>query len=338
MLPKSTTEIQFGIHVPGGSEPRSREASETPEVTVVIPTRDRWGLLSRTLARVLAQQGVVLEVVVVDDGSRDGTASRVAGLGDRRIRCVSHPEPQGVARARNRGIVEARGRWVAFLDDDDLWSPRKLTEQLATVKDADAAFVYSSALVIDAPGRILLTAPAPDPRGLANRLLIRNLIPAGPSNVIVRADLLRDLGAFDDRFQPLADWDLWIRLARAGPAARCNASHVAYMEHAGSMGTGDLDRWITEFALLADKHRSASAAVGVRFGDACVERWVALDQLGHDKRWAAARTLAAAAARHRQPELAARALGALLGRRIRTAARRVRVSGLTAPEWLRSAS
>jgi glycosyltransferase involved in cell wall biosynthesis len=305
-----------------------------PEVTVVIPTRDRWELLSRALTGVLAQEEVVFEVVVVDDGSRDGTAGRVAGLGDGRVRCVSNPESLGVARARNRGIAEARGQWIAFLDDDDLWSPRKLTEQLAAMEEAGAAFVFSSAIVVDQSGR-LLRLQAPSPEGLVEGLLVRNMIPAGSSNVVARADLLRELGGFDDRLHSLADWDLWIRLARAGPAVRCTAFHLAYLEHAGSMHTGDLDAMRLEFALLAEKHRAACAAAEVRFGGALLERAVAGHLLAQGNRWAAARAFLAAAARHREPELAARAVGALLGRRVRTIARRAWDGTIDAPEWLK---
>jgi glycosyltransferase involved in cell wall biosynthesis len=241
----------------GRFELRSRALSDAPEVTVVIPTRDRWELLSRALAGVLAQKEVSFEVVVVDDGSRDGTASRVAGLGDRRVRCVSHEQPLGVARARNHGVAEARGRWVAFLDDDDLWSTRKLTEQLAAAKLVDAGFVYSSAAAVDERGAPLLIARAPDPSAVGKGLLIHNLLPAGQSNVLARTDLVRDLGAFDERLRALDDWDLWIRLALASRAARCSAVHVAYVEHPGAKHTKDLEERVTDFAWLVDKHAAA---------------------------------------------------------------------------------
>ena len=105
-----------------------------PEVSVVIPTRDRSRLLGLTLHSVLWQRGVVVVVVVVDDGSTDDTAQTVAGLADPRVRLVRHDTAQGVSAARNRGITEAHGRWVAFLDDDDLWAPDKLACQLQAAR------------------------------------------------------------------------------------------------------------------------------------------------------------------------------------------------------------
>ena len=105
---------------------------------MVVPTHNRSRLLTTTLRSVLWQHDVDLEVIVVDDGSTDDTAQVVAGLGDPRIRRVHHPTPQGVSAARNRGIAEATSDWVAFVDDDDLWAPDKLTRQLGSEAAVDA--------------------------------------------------------------------------------------------------------------------------------------------------------------------------------------------------------
>jgi glycosyltransferase involved in cell wall biosynthesis len=311
-----------------------RHDVSVPDVTVVIPTRDRADLLARTLDGVAAQEDVSFEVIVVDDGSRDETVRRIERRADSRIRCVSNPESSGVARARNRGIAEARGRWIAFLDDDDLWSPRKLVEQVAAAEATGAALTFSSALVIDKRGR-LLRLDAPPVEGLAERLLVRNVIPAGSSNVLAQTDQIQSLGGFDDRLHSMADWDLWIRLAHAGPAAACREYHLAYLEHAGSMRTGDIYAKRKEFALLTEKHRDACARVGVRFGGASLERSVAGQLLDEGQRWSAAWAFLGAAARHREPELAARAIGAVLGRRSRNAARRIIDGTVPRPDWLR---
>src|SRR5439155_20114090 len=98
-----------------------------PEVSVVIPRRNRWPLLAaHALPSALCQEEVELEVIVVDDGSTDGTPSRLELLADSRLHVRPLEKSRGVAAARNAGIEEARGEWIAFLDDDDLWSPRKL--------------------------------------------------------------------------------------------------------------------------------------------------------------------------------------------------------------------
>jgi glycosyltransferase involved in cell wall biosynthesis len=93
-------------------------------VSVVIPTRDRWPLLADTLASALAQEGVGLEVVIVDDGSAS-TMPVGTTFDDPRVRTVRNEVSLGVARARNRGIEAARGEWVALLDDDDVSPERR---------------------------------------------------------------------------------------------------------------------------------------------------------------------------------------------------------------------
>src|SRR3954449_11506761 len=103
------------------------------DVTVVIPTHNRRLLLMRTLHSVLAQQHVDIEVVVVDDGGTDGTEAAVAGLADPRVTLIRHPFPRGVSAARNTGIEKSSARWLAFVDDDDLWAPSKLRSQLDVV-------------------------------------------------------------------------------------------------------------------------------------------------------------------------------------------------------------
>src|SRR5213592_4830183 len=110
-----------------------------PEVSVVIPTHSRWDLLSTAaLPAALAQEAVVLEIVIVDDGSTDSTAERLAEITDTRVRVIRHERARGVAQARNAGIGAARGTWIALLDDDDLWAPDKLRTQLDTATSEGA--------------------------------------------------------------------------------------------------------------------------------------------------------------------------------------------------------
>ncbi len=104
-----------------------------PLVSVVVPTHNRARLLRRTLRSILAQHMVDLEVVVIDDGSTDDTGDVAAT--DPRVLVIRNRESAGVSAARNRGIAAARGEWIAFCDDDDLWSPDKLNRQL-TAADA----------------------------------------------------------------------------------------------------------------------------------------------------------------------------------------------------------
>jgi Glycosyl transferase family 2 len=291
-----------------------------PDVSVVIPTHNRRRLLGQTLRSVLAQRGVDFEVVVVDDGSTDGTAEAVAALGDRRVRLWRHQHPRGVATARNAGAAAARGPWVAFLDDDDLWAPDKLAGQLA-VAGNEAGWVYAGAVEVDDAGRLLGGTPPPPPDTLLAGLTRRNPMPAGSSNVMVRAALLQDAGGFDPTLRHLADWDLWLRLARRDRPACVPAPLVAYRIHPGQ-ATMDTAGMVAEARVLQSRHGADPAAI---------HRWAAWSQLRAGRRRAA---VAAYAAAVRTGDLAsvARSAVALLALQP-TRLRRPRRRAATAPGW-----
>ncbi|MBD0290359.1 MAG: glycosyltransferase family 2 protein [Thermoleophilia bacterium] len=305
--------------------------SDPLDVTVVIPTRDRWALLSETLEAVLRQQGVSFDVVVVDDGSADETRAKVAGLGDGRVRVVRHERSLGVARARNAGIAAARGEWIAFLDDDDLWSPHKLRRQLDAASPS-SVFAYAAVAVLDESGRVARYAPAPDPRTLRRRLLERPMIPAGGSNVVARTAVVHELGGFDENLAQLADWDLWIRLAGAGTAAACPDVLVGYRKHATNMLLTDPRDVLQEFAYLVRKHDAPAREHGVRFSDAAMARWVAVGYRRAGRRRRAAALYLSAARDERRPADLARAGAALAGSWTMRIGRR---SASPPPAWLK---
>jgi glycosyltransferase involved in cell wall biosynthesis len=300
---------------------------------VVIPTRGRWGLLSRTLAGALGQEGVEHEVVVVDDGSADETGERLAAVGDSRLRVVRNERPGGVAAARNRGLAEAAGEWVAFLDDDDLWSPRKLRAQLDAARAADAAFAYSAVVVTDERGVPFYAPPLPDPAELARQLRSANVVPAGSSNVLARTALLRELGGMDERLAELDDWDLWLRLAHAGRGVACREVLVAYVEHSANMPFASDADLRSELELLVRKHAAGSPAVAVEPDRLGYARWVARGHGRAGRRLKAFGAYIGAAVRHRSPSDVLRAVGVLVAgqpRRFR------RGRGVPDPAWLRS--
>jgi glycosyltransferase involved in cell wall biosynthesis len=252
-----------------------------PDVSVVIPTHNRSGLLSLTLRSVLRQLGVDLEVVVVDDGSTDGTASMVERLADPRVRMVRHPTPQGVSRSRNAGIAEAKGWWVAFLDDDDLWAPDKLARQLAAAGAARRVWAYAGSVNVDDGLRILEGGPPPLPEQVPELLGRYNPVPAGASNVIVRAEALARVGGFDPGLRRTEDWDLWIRLARDGPPAAVCRPLVAYRMHPRSNAFIDTAGLLTETAVIERRH-------GIPVDHAAHYRRAAWISLRAGRRWRAA--------------------------------------------------
>ena len=271
------------------------------EVTVVIPTRDRWRLLTRNALRsALGQEAVAHEVVVVDDGSRDGTHARLTELAEPRLRVVRHERSLGVARARNAGIAAARGEWVAFLDDDDLWAPHKLRRQIDAAREAGAGFAYGGVVSVSEQGDVNYPFVLPDPDALLDDLLARSSLPAGCSNVIVRADLVRRLGGFDEGLFQLADWDLWIRLAQESRAAACPDVLVGYLEHAENMLLTHQRDVTKELAQIEAKHSALRHARGVELDGVTFLHWVAWGHLRRGRRLRAARVYLRCGLEHRR--------------------------------------
>jgi glycosyltransferase involved in cell wall biosynthesis len=258
-----------------------------PDVSTVIPTRDRAGLLARTLRSALSQRGVDLEVIVVDDGSTDDTANVVRSADDPRVRLIDHDRAAGVSTARNSGIEAARGTWIAFLDDDDLWAPTKLARQLRSATDARAIWVYTGAVKIDLADRVVGGTPPPSPREVMARLPRWSLVPGGCSGVIVSRETLARTGDFDPRLTNLADWDLWIRLAQIGAPSSADDPLVGYRLHAGQSSL-DVELILREVAILEQKH-------GVRVDRGSLHHYIAHKCLLSGDRSQAAKHLASAA-------------------------------------------
>jgi glycosyltransferase involved in cell wall biosynthesis len=280
-----------------------------PEATVVIPTHDRWELLSRrALPSALAQEGVDLEVVVVDEASADGTPEGLAALDDPRLRIVRHDVPRRLPGARNAGVEVARGRWLAFLDDDDVWAPRKLRAQIDAAEASAAEWVYGRAVVVDGDLSPLEDDPFPAPDALPALLDGGNWIPGGGSNVIVLADTFEAAGGFDESLRFFEDWDLWLRLLDRGLPAAVDQVLMARVEHGSNMVVRDRDEVLAAFERVVEKRRAVSDEDwrGVR-------EWLALEQFRSGDRLAAARMFAGVAWRYRSPGNVLPAMAAPLG-------------------------
>jgi hypothetical protein len=187
-------------------------------VSVVIPTRDRAALVGRAIRSVLSQTWPDLELIVVDDGSTDGTSAAVAGVADDRVRLVRSELPTGPGAARNEGIRRARGDWVAFLDSDDEWVPTKLERQLARLKAdrSGASVAYCQAEVRDALTRRRFVVPLPPHEGDTFPHLLAGWSPPTASIFLVNRAVLLAAGGFDPALPCREDYDLWLRLAGSG--------------------------------------------------------------------------------------------------------------------------
>ena len=271
---------------------QSPKAGLMPLVSVVVPSHNRARLLRRTLQSILAQHLTDLEVVLVDDGSTDDTP-QITAAADPRIVVIRNREPGGVSAARNRGIAAARGDWIAFCDDDDLWSPDKLSRQLMAAERAGADWAYSGDVNIDDQLRVLSGGPPRDPQDVVALLPRWNPIASGGSNVMVRSDVLAAVGGFDPSLRRTEDWDLWIRIARTGPPACVREPLVAYRFHTGNV-VSDPSEMVKEARLLALRYR-------IPVDETAMQRRAAWSALRAGRRLAGAPALRERDRRRRRP-------------------------------------
>jgi hypothetical protein len=208
-------------------------------VSVVIATHNRAHLVKEAIDSVLAQSQPVREIIVVDDGSTDTTSNLLSNYGDR-IRAL-YEDGRGASAARNRGIRAASGKWIAFLDDDDVWLSTKIERQLAIADQRpDLDLIYCSDYAVDEKLQILYERTAqPQNRGdVFERLLIKNFI--FTSCVIARRNVIEKVGYMDTGLHFAEDWDLWLRIAAQSPVDFAAEPLVLYRQSASGCLTRDL--------------------------------------------------------------------------------------------------
>ncbi len=191
----------------------------TPTISVIIPTRDRAQYISDALDSVFAQTFQNYEVIVIDDGSTDGTREALSRLiQSESIRYEWH-EPKGVSAARNLGIKLALAPYIAFLDSDDLFLPSKLEKQIRVFEqNPDLGFVHCSFTKFDKQGRNLGIRDTSRFRGLVYpRILLEWSVLMAMPCMLVPARVLNEVGGFDEQMTWAEDLDLWRRIARRYP-------------------------------------------------------------------------------------------------------------------------
>ncbi len=206
------------------------------QVSVIIPTYRHQEYVLRTLEAVFAQTFMDYEVIVINDGSPDDTTEALRPLIETgRIRYIEQPNA-GQAAARNRGLVEARGKYIAFLDDDDLWLSDKLQWQVEALNAApDAVLAYGY-------WQDFTTEPLPDveehpffrPTGDVHAEFTRRNHLISPGQALIRADALRGIGGFDETLWGVDDWDLYIRLSACGEFVYHKRLALYYRNHAAN--------------------------------------------------------------------------------------------------------
>lgn len=226
-----------------------------PDVSVVIPTRNRAHMLGRALRSALAQTTQPSEIIVVDDGSSDESRLVVEAFGSDLVRYVSHENQQGASAARNAGVDLARSELLAFLDDDDEWLPEKLEKMSAVMSRSspEVCAVYCGVHVIGPSNEVASTwTPGREPRVIGDFLQSTGFMTSVP---IIRRDCLTAVGSFDEDLPGGQDFDLWIRLAQHYAFVPVPAVLVRHHIHGGQITTDRRAKLLSKRAVL-EKHRT----------------------------------------------------------------------------------
>ena len=250
-----------------------------PHVTIVVPAYNTLRTLPETIASLLAQTYSDFEIVIVDDGSTDGTAFWVNAHTDPRVKLV-HQTNRGLAGARNTGIAAAKGQLIGFCDGDDLWTPEKLAQHVAYLEaHPEVGVSYSGSLLIDEDSNSLGLTQSPKTTSItAQDILLRNPIGNGSSPVI-RAKVFAaiayhpegDVRAwyFDETFRQSEDIECWMRIAlttnwQFGGIA---APLTHYRIVSGGL-SANLDKQFATWTAMLAKVETVAPAFAKRYGPA----------------------------------------------------------------------
>ncbi|AFL95200.1 putative glycosyl transferase, family 2 protein 3 [Thermococcus cleftensis] len=204
-----------------------------PAVSVIIPTYNRDRLLRRAIESVLNQSFDDFEVLVVDGARSESTRELIRSFGDGRLRYVPQ-RGKGIANARNLGVLKARGKFIAFLDDDDRWREDKLELQMEAFRElpGDYGLIYTAFTYYYLERGRILGIKHPRASGDVYGHMLRDNI-TGTSTIMVRRECFRRAGLFRESFPTCEDWDMWLRMAKLCRFGAIDEPLVDYSIHSG---------------------------------------------------------------------------------------------------------
>lgn len=252
----------MSVHV--GSEPRDRMSTSEPLVSVVLPTYDRPERLRRAVESVRGQTYGNVELIVVDDCSPTPAERELSDIEFEgfEVRYIRHAENRGANATRNKGIEAARGEFVAFLDDDDEWTPTKIKRQVRTFAEADpgVGVVYTGMRVVYR-NRTQVTASTVSGDVTEDILVGRSLAPF--STIMVRTSAIEAAGLPDERFPSWQDREWYLRLSRyCRFEALPEPLVVRNMAHEDRIAKDFEAKRDVSYPLLLSKHRPLAAEYG----------------------------------------------------------------------------
>ncbi len=235
-----------------------------PLVSAVIVTHNRIDLLKAAVNSVLCQSWPALELIVVDDGSTDGTRSWMESFApSHRIDYCRLPAPSGANHARNTGILRAKGKYIALLDDDDEWLPEKIEKQVRLAEADPAVGVVSCGrITVFADGRTETEDPAPLSEGDLSREIFTSLRFTS-SRLLIRKDLLEQAGLFDESLRAWQDYELMLRLSvltRVGVVREGLVRYHVFPDDPGRI-SNQLEGWQQAVALIRVRYEDRLKAL-----------------------------------------------------------------------------
>jgi glycosyltransferase involved in cell wall biosynthesis len=260
-----------------------------PKISVVVTCYNYGRYVAGCLRSIQQQTFTDYEVIVVDDGSTDDSREQIRGfLHDERFKLITQKNG-GQANAKNRGIRESCGEFIAFLDADDLWAPEKLEKQIGLFTQKGVGVVFSDVDWIDENGEIIgrggIGTYLQQRRGkVVDFLIYDNFVPF--SSVLVRKECFDAMGVFDETLAMGIDWDLWLRFSTRYTFDYCDEKLLLYrVGHSGQMSKNMMerlqcaDRIIAKFTRLFPDTIAEDVLEDARYYSCCV-RGYALRQYG----------------------------------------------------------
>ncbi|NEP15204.1 MAG: glycosyltransferase [Symploca sp. SIO2C1] len=212
-----------------------------PLISVIVPAYNSEKTILETIDSVLQQTFADFELIVINDGSQDSTLELLSGIVDPRLQVFSFPN-LGLAASRNRGVARAQGKYISFIDADDLWTPDKLELQLQALQEnPEAAVAYSWTDCIDEAGEFLRSGSHISVSGdVYAKLLVRNFLENG-SNVLICKEALIEIGDSDESLAAGQDRELFLRLAAKYHFVAVPRSQILYRVSAQAI-SADVDK------------------------------------------------------------------------------------------------
>jgi glycosyltransferase involved in cell wall biosynthesis len=238
------------------------------KISVVIPTHNRAHLLERAIKSVQAQTRAVDEIIVVSDGSTDNTDEVVNALKakDERIRLISYQPAHNGNYARNQGLNAASGDYIAFLDDDDEWLPKKVELQLEVfAQNPEYGLVYTAQNCIFSDVDLTYITKPIGCGDLSQSIFMRNYI-GNPSQVMVKAEVLEKTGGFDLELGALQDYDLWVRCCQVTKIGYVSTPCINYYNTSSTnQVSANTEKYIKARRYIAEKYKSITSSFSEPF-------------------------------------------------------------------------